>query len=83
MSMSTTLLGNIHDLDILGLRYKTWDTKSYSEWGIWIRGILEAAKVWYVVEGREQVKFQFKIGGLAVCNKCYEMAVGQSEQQFK
>ena len=38
-------LENIHDLDILGLRYKAWDSKSYSERGTWIRGILEAAKV--------------------------------------
>ena len=76
-------LENIHDLDILGLRYKAWDSKSYSKRGTWIRGMLEAAKVRYVVEGREQVKFQFKIGGLAVCNKCYGVAIGYSERHFK
>ena len=76
-------LENIHDLDILGLRYKTWDSKSFSKRGTWIRGILEAVKVRYVVEGRERVKFQFKIGGLAVCNKCYGVAVGYLERHFK
>ena len=73
-------LDNIHDLDILGLRYKALDSKSYSERGTWIRDILEAAKVRYVVEGWEWVKFQFKIGGLVVCNKCYGLAVGYSER---
>ena len=63
-------LENIHELDILGLRYKTWNSKSYSSGGTWIRGILEATKIRYVVEGRERVKFHLKIGGLAVCNKC-------------
>ena len=76
-------LENIHDLDIFGLRYKVWDSKSYSKRGTWIRGILEVAKVRYVVEGREWVKFQFKIGGLAVCNKCYGVAVGYSERHFQ
>ena len=70
---------NIHELDILGLRYKTWNSKLYSERGTWIRGILEAAKIRYVLEGRERVKFQLKIGGLAVCNKCYGVAGGYSE----
>ena len=55
-------LENIHDLDILGLRNKAWDSKSYSERGTWIKNILEDVKVRYVVEGRERVKFQFKIG---------------------
>ena len=58
-------------------------SKSYSQRGTWIQGILEAAKVCYRVEGREWVKFHFKIGGLAVCNKCYGVAVGYSERQFK
>ena len=75
-------LENIHELDILGLRYKAWDSKSYSERGTWIRGILEAAKVRYIVQGRKLVKFQLKIGGL-VCNKCYGMAIGYSERHFK
>ena len=69
-------------LDILGLHYKAWDSKSYSERGTWIRGILEAAKVRYIVEGRERVKFQFKIGGLVVCNKCYRVVVGYSKRHF-
>ena len=76
-------LENIHDLDILGLRYKIWDSRSYSQRGTWIRGILEAAKVCYRVEGRKRVKFHFKIGDLAVCNKCYGVAVGYSKRQFK
>ena len=38
------------------------------------------SKVRNIVEGRERVKFQFKIGGLAVCNKCYGVAVGYSER---
>ena len=45
--------------------------------------MLEAAKILYIVEGREQVKFQFKIGGIAMCNKCYRVAIGYSERQFK
>ena len=76
-------LENIHELDICGLRYKAWDSKSYSEWGAWIRGILEAAKVCYIVEGRERVKFQLKIGDLAMCNKCYGVDVGYSKRHFK
>ena len=76
-------LEKIYVLDILGLGYKAWDSKSYSERGTWIRGILEAAKVRYIVEGRERVKFQFKIGGLVVCNKFYGVAIGYSERQFK
>ena len=76
-------LENIDDLDMLGLHYKVWDSKSYSEQGTWNRGILEAAKVRYIVKGQERVKFQLKIGGLVVCNKCYGVAVGYSERHFK
>ena len=76
-------LENIHELDILGLRYKAWDSKSYLEQGTWIQGILEAAKVRYIVEGRERVKLQLKIGGLVVCNKCYGVAIGYLERHFK
>ena len=77
-------LENIQGLYILGLRYnKAWDSTSYSDSGTWIRGILEAAKVWYVVQGPEWVKFQFKIGGLVMCNKWYGVAVGYLKRHFK